>query len=64
MLLVSVNVHLVLASCYLYILACWQNYYRKQWLLALYGTLIFMLCRSNNYVTKLPNLEVRGEKHA
>jgi len=30
MLLVSVDVHLVLASCYLYILACWQNYYRKK----------------------------------
>ena len=26
--LVSIDVHLILALCYLYILACWQNYYR------------------------------------
>jgi len=30
MLLVSVDVRLVLASCYLYILACSRNYYRKK----------------------------------
>jgi len=30
MLLVGVDVHLVLAWCCLYILACWQNYYRKK----------------------------------